>query len=251
VIERTPSRAHDVPVRDDPIFVPGTPGLGSETLASALSVHSQLAASGEVDIVSRIRSFGPVNGPRPKRFRKLPQHYSGNPHWPAEGEPDDRAYPHVLADCLSSLYSSRIGALRWIDSTPDSLIMAPTLIEMFSRSKFLIVLSDLREEVREARGGHSRTNTGSTLDRSLAVASYFARSGRWNARPNARTAGQASIAWRRHMSRARAFAREHSDRCCVLQPEELEACPDSAFRRIYDRLKLPFEQAPIDAFLAK
>jgi hypothetical protein len=238
-----------IPICDDPIFVPGPPGSGADSVALALAVHTQLALPAQSNIVARLRGLGPLNVRAPRRFRKLPQNYGGNPNWPAEDSGSNGEYIRFMRSCLGSVLAAQAGGLRWIDTTPDSLAIADILIDMFHWARFLCIERDGRCAVSAMLERTGRAGTPWVLWMSWPRTRAIVRAQHWRPRRDKRVFRRACKAWASHVSRARELAEREPGRTLAVGYEELMTDPERAFREVCDFLRLPFEHGPVEHFL--
>jgi hypothetical protein len=211
----------------NPVFVIGTPRSGTHGLAYSLAQHSHLWTHGESKILFPLFGHDPVG----EVVRQLKQTLL--PDWMSMFGVEREEILGFLGLGLNALFTSRNPDKRWVDKTPDYVMIAPLLAEMFPTAQFLHIVRDGRRVV------HSMIHYLDRFTKDLppgAVPGDAAQVPVW-----ARDFREACKWWREYVRFGMEFSDRHPDRCLTILNERLVANSQEEFQRIFEFLGEPFE----------
>jgi glycosyltransferase involved in cell wall biosynthesis len=215
-----------------PIFVVGSPRSGTHGLAYALGQHSQLWTHGESELLFALFGHDPV-GQIYQELEKRPV-----PGWLTTYGVEKTELLGFLGLGINTLFTSRNPGKRWIDKTPNYVLIADMLAAMFPGARFLNILRDGRRVV------HSMMHF---LDR------FKPEQRQWMTKngqvpPWILKFPVACQTWRRFTEVGVDFAARHPDRCLNVRYEQLAADPARAFRAVCTFLEVPYEENIVQFF---
>jgi hypothetical protein len=215
-----------------PIFIVGCPRSGTTGLAHALGRHSQLWTLGESGILYPLFHQDPVTAAVESFKSRL------IPNWLATHGVEAAEVLAYAGLGFNALFTSKNPTRRWIDKTPQYLLMADTLAAMFPDALFLHLVRDGRRVV------HSMIHY---LDRfpKERQGSLFK-----TGQPPAWSTGfeQACSTWNRYVGLGMAFAARHPERCLTVINEQLVAEPREGFAAIFQFIQVPEERTPVQFY---
>ena len=215
-----------------PIFVIGSPRSGTTILASSLAQHSQLWTSAESHFLFELFGQGRVE----REFQRLIARPSQT--WLRIQGVEREEFLRYLGLGFNALFSSRSMEKRWIDHTPHHALMVDLLADLFPGAFFLHILRDGRRVV------HSMLNVRSTLsDRERSDMEKGGFLPLWT-----RNFKDSCKSWHQGVEASMDFCKKHPDRCMTVVNEELVADPENGFRRIFQFLRVPYEEATVNFF---
>jgi hypothetical protein len=209
----------------NPVFIIGSPRSGTTALAAALGKHSQLWSSRESDFL----------------YYLFEAHHAEHAFERTEARPDmgwihaegvDRAeFLEYVGLGLNALFTSRSGGTRWVDQTPLYTMIVESLAELFPGSSFVHMLRDGRRVV------HSMLHFLRAPGLTSPLSKDFVGSWTSDFRIACRT-------WRDYVERAEQFRASNGTRCVTVVNEDLLRDPSKGFRRIFELIGVPYEDAP-------
>lgn len=128
-----------IDVCDSPIFVVGAPRSGTSMLQWALRQHPELWGSEESDFLEPL-----LDGlERAWSFGRQRHEF----HWLYKEQVSIDEFLRHAGYGMNSLYSSRAGGRRWVETTPRYTLKLEGLASMFPDAVFLFLLRDGRQVV--------------------------------------------------------------------------------------------------------
>jgi sulfotransferase family protein len=211
----------------NPVFVIGAPRSGTHGLAYSLGQHSHLWTHGESKILIPLFGQDPVGAV----VREL--HPSLLPDWMTMFGVGREEILGFLGLGINALFTSRNPDKRWVDKTPDYVLIAPLLAEMFPTAKFLCIVRDGRRVVSSMFHYLDRFTKGQPPGAVPGVEAYVPV---W-----ARDFREACKSWREYVRAGMEFSDRYPDRCLTVVNEQLVAEPEAEFTRLFEFLGEPFE----------
>lgn len=132
-----------ISVCEKPIFVVGAPRSGTSMLQWALRQHPDLWGGEESDFLEPL-----IAGlHKAYDFGCLREDF----HWLSSEKVSRQEFLQHIGYGVNSLYMSRSGGRRWVETTPRYTLMMPDLSEMFPDAIFLLMMRDGRQVVDSLR----------------------------------------------------------------------------------------------------
>ena len=212
----------------DPIFVIGSARSGTTALAFALNKHSQLFNLNETTIL--IDLFGgdkavqayrtSVERPAPTMLRTL-------------GVKLDE-FLECLGVGINTLFTRKSEGKRWIDKTPQYTLLVDLLADLFPGAYFIHMLRDGRRVVNSMANFHNAPSRELERKKVGAIKPWDFKN--------------ACQVWSRYVEICLDFQSRHPTRCLTVINENLVADPAKGFRRLFEFIHAPYEEAPAEYF---
>jgi hypothetical protein len=212
----------------DPIFVIGSARSGTTALAFALNKHSQLFNLNETTIL--IDLFGgdkavqayrtSVERPAPTMLRTL-------------GVKLDE-FLECLGVGINTLFTRKSEGKRWIDKTPQYTLLVDLLADLFPGAYFIHMLRDGRRVVNSMANFHNAPSRELERKKVGAIKPWDFKN--------------ACQVWSRYVEICLDFQSRHPTRCLTVINENLVADPAKGFRRLFEFIHAPDEEAPAEYF---
>ncbi len=133
-------------ISSSPIFTIGAPRSGSHGLAYSLAQHSQLWTHGESDILLPLLGNNSQLGAR-LDFYFQRAYQRPLPTWSRMYGVDKAELLKYMGAGLNALFTSKNPGKRWIDKTPQYVLIADILADLFPDAFFIHILRDGRRVV--------------------------------------------------------------------------------------------------------
>jgi hypothetical protein len=207
------------------VFIIGSPRSGTTALAAALGKHSQLWSSRESDFLFALFKANRVE----HAFEAAAARPDGG--WLRAESVDRSEFLEYVGLGLNALFTSRCGGRRWVEQTPLYTTIVDSLAGLFPGSFFIHMLRDGRQVVHSMMHFLHAPGLTSPLSKDFV--------GGWSS--DFRTACRT---WREYVERAEQFCASNGTRCVTVVNEDLLREPSKGFRRIFELIGVPYEDAP-------
>ena len=211
----------------DPVFVFGSPRSGTTALAHALGKHHDFWVGEETFFLSEL--FGE------NRAQTVFERWSNRPSssWLRAQHVTMSSYLHSLGLGINVLFTQHSQGRRWIDHTPDYVLIADLLARMFPGARFIHLLRDGRQVV------HSMHNIVATLteDERQFMGDTFLP-------PWATDFREACMNWKTHALAGRDFCSRHPERSMTVVHRDIERNPAATMAEILRFLDARYQDAP-------
>jgi hypothetical protein len=219
---------YPVQICTNPIFIIGSPRSGTTILGWSLAQHSHLWTSDESQILYDLFSEGRVD----ENYRRKEQ--SGG-SWLLKQGIERAEFIRFLGLGINALFSSRSQGRRWLDHTPHYTLIVDILAEMFPGAFFLHMLRDGRRVVHSMNNFNNRFGDGCKADM-------------LNPDPWFTDFREACKAWRHFVEISMNFCARYPTRCLTVVHEELVINTQKSFGKIFQFLRVPYEDAPVNYY---
>ncbi|WP_316897967.1 sulfotransferase [Pseudodesulfovibrio indicus] len=207
-----------VSIQSSPIFVVGCPRSGTSVLSLSMGLHPDLWVSAESNFLVNV-----VNDAKAAHAQCTTR---GPRHWLSKESVGLEEYLQAHGLGINALYMSRSGGKRWVDQTPEYMLIARELAVTFPQARFLHLVRDGRDVV------NSMINSGFPVE--------------W-----ANSFTKACQAWNRFTDAGVEFEGFVPERILRLHHEEIKADPESQFKRICAFLELDYDESMIQYYAKK
>lgn len=195
-----------------PIFVAGCPRSGTSALSWAIAACPGLWTSVETHFFYYLLREHDPEGASQAEFAYAQSSQSGS--WLSAHDVSRAEYLEALGHGLDGLMRSRSGGLRWIDSSPENLLVAPLLMAVFPEARFVHVVRDPRHVC------YSMLTSGFP-------------------EPWARDLGTAIDTWRHYIESGLIAERLEPTRTLRVRHEDIVSAREAVARSLADFLALP------------
>ncbi|HKC23927.1 MAG TPA: sulfotransferase, partial [Thermoanaerobaculia bacterium] len=200
------------------VFVVGSPGTQTSDLSWALAEHPSLWTSCESHLF--YQTVGPNERGRPQLREIFDNASAVEGGWLWTNDVGYEEFAACLGHGFDRLFLSRSEGKRWVDSSPENLLIADSLSLMFPRARFVHVVRDGRAVVRSM--------LASGLDED------------W-----ARDLRSACETWVHYVRAGLAFQTAHRDRVLEVRSERLAAEPEAELASILEFLHVDPHPGPL------
>jgi len=198
------------------VFVMGSPRSGTSAMSWALAQHPEFETGPEAAFPFFLCDHGAVD-------HTWEVSHARTDGWLVYHDVELSEYLGWLGVGVDQLFLSRGTGKRWIDSTPNNVLVVKTLAQMFPNARFVHLVRDGR-----------------------AVVSSLLRSG-FDYAP-ARSFRLAAKTWAQHVSAGLAAANELPDRVLQIRHEHVESEPEVVLAQVQEFLQVEPHDEPA-AFL--
>jgi hypothetical protein len=206
----------------DPIFVVGSPRSGTSQLAFSLARHSQNWVSRESHFLHHLAKLA-------KDIHALGTEWNAVSYtwWLAKEGVTPEELLRFIGSGINALFTNRSGGLRWIDHTPAYAIIMPDLAVAFPGALFIHIVRDGRDVVNSMI--HSEHHRSVWCDWALDFRA-------------------ACKTWAEHVEAALRYEETDPRRVFRVYLESVSTGSDDEFGKIFDFLKLPYEETVTGLF---
>jgi len=217
----------------NPIFVFGAPRSGTHALAFSLAAHGRLYTHSESEILAKLFHDDPIQEIIEDADQRV------LPTWLRMYGVSKAELYGFLGVGFNALFTSRAPAgKRWIDKTPQYVLMGPILADMFPGAQFLHMIRDGRRVVHSMSQYLERFTSEA---RTEVIKSGHLKAWATDFRAACRT-------WRSCLDAGMRFAAEQPKRVLTVAHAELVKAPDRAFQEVFAFLDVAAEPAPLNFF---